>query len=88
MDDRLYMFPKFLENKPVSRLFGSSVTANDFNDDALGRFLDAVHAYGENKLFSEIAFPITLKYKLLSRTAHLDTTISEKWRVVFTMSTY
>jgi transposase len=74
MDDRLYMFPKFLENKPVSRLFGGSVTANDFNDDALGRFLDAVHAYGENKLFSEIAFPIALKYKLLSRTAHLDTT--------------
>ncbi len=74
MDDRLYLFPKFLENKPVARLFGQDLNANDFNDDALGRFLDAVHAYGENKLFSEIAFPMALKYKLLSKSAHFDTT--------------
>jgi len=74
MDDRLYLFPKFLENKPVARLFGQDLNAHDFNDDALGRFLDAVHAYGENKLFSEVAFPIALKYKLLSKSAHFDTT--------------
>ena len=74
MDDRLYLFPKFLANKPVARLFGKELCAKDFNDDALGRFLDAVHAYGENKLFSEIAFPIALKYKLLSKSAHFDTT--------------
>lgn len=74
MDDRLYLFPKFLENKPVARLFGQELTAQDFNDDALGRFLDAVHEYGENKLFSEVAFPIALKYKLLSKSAHFDTT--------------
>jgi transposase len=74
MDDRLYLFPKFLANKPVSRLFGKELSATDFNDDALGRFLDAVHAYGENKLFSEIAFPIALKHQLLSKSAHFDTT--------------
>lgn len=74
MDDRLYLFPKFLANKPVGRVFGKELRAEDFNDDALGRFLDAVHAYGENKLFSEIAFPIALKYQLLSKSAHFDTT--------------
>ena len=74
MDDRLYLFPKFLENKPVARLFGQDLNAHDFNDDALGRCLDAIHSYGENKLFSEIAFPIALKYKLLSKSAHFDTT--------------
>ena len=52
IDDRLYMFPKFLENKPVAKLFGKDVMASDFNDDALGRFLDAVHTYGETKLYS------------------------------------
>jgi transposase len=26
VDDRIYLFPKFLEDKPVSRLFGSNVT--------------------------------------------------------------
>ena len=74
MDDRLYLFPKFLDNKPVARLFGKELCANDFNDDALGRFLDAVHEYGENKLFSEIAVPIALKHNLLSKSAHFDTT--------------
>ena len=74
MDDRLYLFPKFLQNKPVSRLFEKELCATDFNDDALGRFLDAVHSYGENKLFSEIAFPIALKHQLLSKSAHFDTT--------------
>ncbi len=75
MDDRLYMFPKFLENKPVARLFDQELCAQDFNDDALGRFLDAVNAYGENKLFSEIALPIALKYQLLAKSVHFDTTI-------------
>jgi transposase len=74
IDDRLYMFPKFLENKPVAKLFGADLTASDFNDDALGRFLDEVHAYGETKLYSEIALPIALRHKLLNKSAHFDTT--------------
>ena len=74
MDDRLYMFPKFLENKPVGRLFGGEVCAADFNDDSLGRLLDSIHAYGVTKLYSEIALPIALKHKLLTKRAHFDTT--------------
>ncbi|WP_422389214.1 DUF4277 domain-containing protein [Cardinium endosymbiont of Tipula unca] len=31
MNDRLYMFSAFLENKPVDRLFGPDVTADHFN---------------------------------------------------------
>ena len=52
MDTRLYMFPEFLQNKPVDRLIEKSIEAEDFNDDALGRCLDAIHEYGVNKLFS------------------------------------
>lgn len=74
IDDRLYMFPKFLENKPVAKLFGVDLKASDFNDDALGRFLDDVHSYGETKLYSEIALPIALRHKLLNNSAHFDTT--------------
>lgn len=74
IDDRLYMFPKFLENKPVAKLFGADLKASDFNDDALGRFLDEVHAYGETKLYSEIALPIALRHKLLNKSVHFDTT--------------
>ncbi len=74
MDDRLYMFPKFLENKPVSRLFDSNVSAADFNDDSLGRGLDAVFDFGVTPLFSELAFDIGIHQKLLGRSAHFDTT--------------
>jgi transposase len=74
IDDRLYLFPKFLENKPVERLLGQGLSAEDFNDDALGRFLDKVHEYGASKLFSELALPIALKHKLLSKSVHFDTT--------------
>ena len=74
MDDRLYLFPKFLENKPVNKLFGSNLKAEDFNDDALGRCLDAIHDYGETKLFSEISLSIALQHNLLGKTVHLDTT--------------
>lgn len=74
MDDRLYMFPEFLENKPVARLFGPHALAAHFNDDALGRCLDAIHEYGETKLFSELAFDIGSRFSLLGKTARMDTT--------------
>ncbi|HLP34791.1 MAG TPA: IS1634 family transposase [Amoebophilaceae bacterium] len=74
MDDRLYLFPKFLENKPVAKLFGEGIQFSDFHDDSLGRFLDAIHAYGEQKLFSELALSMALKHKLLGKSVHLDTT--------------
>ena len=74
MDDRLYMFPKFLENKPIGRLFDDSICAADFNDDSLGRGLDAIFNFGVTTLFSEIAFDIGVEQKLLGRSAHFDTT--------------
>lgn len=74
IDDRLYMFPEFLKNKPVERLLGKELVAEDFNDDALGRFLDAASDYGVTPLFSEIAFDIGIAEGLLGRSAHFDTT--------------
>jgi transposase len=74
MDDRLYMFPEFLEDKPVQRFFGDKVEAAHFNDDALGRCLDAIHTYGITKLFSEITFEIGVEQNLLGKSARFDTT--------------
>jgi transposase len=73
IDDRLYLFPKFLANKPVDRLLGEGIKAEDFNDDALGRFLDAVYEYGTTKLFTEMAFEVGIEQGLLGQTAHFDT---------------
>ena len=74
MDDRLYMFPEFLKSVPVQRFFGPDVTADHFNDDALGRCLDAIYACGPTRLFSEVAFAIGIKQGLLGKTARFDTT--------------
>lgn len=73
-NDRLYMFPAFLEDKPVARLLGEGITPEDFNDDCLGRALDSVYAYGPTALFSELAFDIGSQLGLLGHSAHFDTT--------------
>ena len=73
MDNRLYMFPEFLENKPVARLLGDNLNAEHFNDDALGRCLDRCHAYGVTQLFSELAFEIGAEHHLLGSSVHFDT---------------
>lgn len=74
LNDRLYLHPKFFEDKPVSRLFGEGITAEHLNDDALGRALDKIYEYGTTKLYSEIGFEIAQEKKLLGKMARIDTT--------------
>ena len=74
IDHRLYLFPEFLKDKPLQRLFGETLQASDFNDDVLGRFLDAIHEYGVTAFFSEIALEIGIAEKLLGKSSHMDTT--------------
>lgn len=74
VDDRLYLFPKFLANKPVEDLFGSGACAEYFNADALGRALDSIHEYGETNFYSNLALEIGLEQKILGKSCHLDTT--------------
>jgi transposase len=73
IDDRLYLFPEFLANKPIDRLLGEGLVAEDFNDDVLGRALDKIYDYGTTKLFTEIAFAVGIEHRLLGRSAHFDT---------------
>jgi transposase len=74
LNDRLYMHPKFFEDKPVGRLFGEEIRAEHFNDDTLGRALDKIYEYGTTKLYSEIGFEIAQERNLLGKTAGIDTT--------------
>lgn len=73
-DDRLYLFPDFLKNKPIERLLGTGLKASDFNDDITGRCLDEITDYGTTPFFTEIAFEIGLAENLLGSSAHFDTT--------------
>lgn len=74
VDHRLYMFPRFLNNKPIERLFGSAVEAEWFNDDSLGRCLDKISEYGVTKMFSTLAMAIGTEHNLLGLSANVDTT--------------
>lgn len=74
MNDRLYLFEKFLENKPVDQLFGEEVEAAHFNDDALGRCLDAIAEHGVTKFFTKLSFDIGIEQGLIGTTMRGDTT--------------
>ncbi len=47
--------PHFFKDKPVERLLGDGIEAEHLNDDALGRALDAIYAYGPEALYSQLA---------------------------------
>jgi transposase len=70
----LYMTPRFFHDKPISVLLGEGVTAEQLNDDSLGRCLDKIAAYGTTKWYSEIALQVVSTLGLLSRRVHLDST--------------
>jgi transposase len=70
----LYMAETFYLDKPVEQLIGKGLKAECFNDDALGRTLDALHKFGTTQLFCQIAFDLTKILNLLGPHLHLDTT--------------
>jgi transposase len=74
IDSRLYLFPEFLSDKPLNRLFNRHVRAEWFNDDATGRSLDEISAYGTTKLFTELSLTIGQARGLLGKSTHIDTT--------------
>lgn len=51
----LHMFPQFFANKPVERLIGPGICADDLNDDVLGRCLDALFEADVSALYQVMA---------------------------------
>jgi transposase len=70
----LYLVPKFFQNKPTSRLIAPRVTPAQLNDDALGRALETLYAYGVTELYSLIAATAAQRLDLAATFAHLDST--------------
>ena len=70
IDSRLYLFPEFLSDKPLNRLFNRHVRPEWFNDDATGRCLDDISAYGTTKLFTELSLTIGQARGLLGKSTH------------------
>ncbi len=74
---QLYLVPQFFADKPVAHLLGPGITADDLNDDCLGRTLDWLYAHDVTTLFAGLALrarqtfgiPLTAQTRL-----HADTT--------------
>lgn len=70
----LYMSDHFFASKPIERLLGPHLQAEDLTDHTLAHGLDDIAEYGASKLFMEVAMEIALDNNLLSQVNHLDTT--------------
>jgi len=70
----LYLVSSFLKGKPVDRLLREGVTAEDFNDDSLGRALDLIAEHDPTQLFAVVAFHTAVEKNLVNRVARMDST--------------
>jgi transposase len=70
----LYMSHHFFSSKPIERLIGPSLKAEDITNYTLAHTLDDISAYGSSKLFMEVAMEIAIENDLLGLVNHLDTT--------------
>jgi transposase len=68
--------PEFFLNKPTERLVGPGISPEHLNDDALGKALDTLYAFGLTELYRAIAGQAAYRLGLGSSAAtlHLDTT--------------
>lgn len=74
VNQRLYLFPKFFQDKPVDRLIGENIEASQLNQHVMGRTLDDIYSYGATSLYSQIAVKATQVLNLECQTGHLDST--------------
>jgi transposase len=70
----LYLTPEFFDNKPVDLLIREGLTADDFNDDSLGRALDMLYKAGITPVFSRVASHALIVFGIEYNFVHLDNT--------------
>lgn len=75
---RLYLMPEFFRNKPTERLVGAGISPEHLNDDALGKALDTLYAFGLTEIYRLVARRAAERLDLRAGKAvvvgHLDTT--------------
>ena len=64
---RLYLVPQFFATKAVERLLGPGITAEDLNDDCLGRTLDWLYEQDPTTLFAGIARQARQRFGVVAR---------------------
>lgn len=74
VNQHLYLVAQFYQNKPTSRLIAPAIVPEQLNDDALGRAVDTLYAYGVTAIYSLIAATAAERLGLAPTFAHLDST--------------
>jgi transposase len=64
--------PDYLQNKPVDLLIDPELTAEDFNDDTLGRCLEDLYQAGVTEVFYQVAAHALEVYGLRANFLHVD----------------
>src|SRR5262249_44508635 len=71
---QLYLVSQCFAEKPVERRLGPGVTADDLNDDCLGRTLDWLYAHDVTTLFAGLALRARRAFGVSLSRLHADTT--------------
>ncbi len=68
----LYLVPDYMQNRPVDLLVGEGLSAEDLNDDTLGRALEDLFEAGVTEVFAGVASHALKVYGIEHRFVHLD----------------
>ena len=68
----IYLFDTFFVGKATQHLIGKGITAEQLNDDRIGRALDKYYQVGTTKLFTAIALKAVIKFQVSMKSVHLD----------------
>ena len=74
VESALYLTPEFFDNKPVDLLIREGLTAEDLNDDSLGRALDMLYKADITQVFFCVAFHALSAFGIEHDFVHLDNT--------------
>jgi transposase len=74
VERRLYLFPAFFTDLSLTRLFNKDITADQLNDDVMGRTLNAIAAYGPTELFNQIVSDCLERDQFAINLVNADTT--------------
>ena len=70
----LYLTPEFFGNKPIDLLIREGLTAEDFNDDSMGRALDMLYQAGITEVFACVSSHALDVFGIEHDFVHLDNT--------------
>jgi transposase len=70
----LYLSDEFFLTKPIGLLFRPDLEPADFNNDSLGRALDALFEGNVTTIFAQVSSKGLTAYQIAHRFFHLDTT--------------